>query len=143
MLRRYSFWLTTALVVQILTALIHSLSFFRKPAPSNETEEQLFNLLNTYERDLGAGFHPTSADLFIALSACFTLVYLLGGLINWYLLRKKADPSILKGITGIQILIFGAGFILMYVYTFLPPIVLTGLVFAFLLPAYFLNKGES
>lgn len=140
MLGKYSFWLKVAAIFQVLTAAIHSLSFLAKPHPGNETEEQLFHLMYMYKRDMGAGFQPTTADLFKALSACFALVYLLGGLVNLYLLYKKADTSLIKGITVIQLIIFGTGFVLMLTLTFLPPVILTALVFMFLLPAFFLNS---
>jgi hypothetical protein len=143
MFRKYSFWLKVAATFQILTAAIHSLSFLSRPQPANETEEQLFHLMYTYKRDLGAGFQPTTADLFKALSACFALAYLLGGLVNLYLLYKKAGPSLIKGITVIQLIIFGAGFVLMLTLTFLPPIILTTFVFLFLLPAFFLNRRSA
>jgi hypothetical protein len=80
-------------------------------------------------------------DLFNALSSCFTLVYFLGALTNWYLLQKKVDPKILKGISGIQVIVFGSVFLIMLVLTFLPPIVLTGLSFLFISLAYLFNKG--
>ena len=75
-------------------------------------------------------------DLFTALSACFSLVCLLGGLTLGFLARKKADVRILKGVVGIHVLVFGICFAVMAVFTFLPPIVLTGLIFISLLMAF-------
>jgi hypothetical protein len=57
---------------------------------------------------------------------------LLGALTICYLLKKKVAPEILKGITGIQLLVFGACWIVTAIFTFLLPIVLTGLCVLFL-----------
>lgn len=138
MFKRHTFWLWTTVVFQLLTAAIHSTSFFVASVPQNETERQLIELMNTYRQDLGAGFQPSTREILTALSSCFTLVYLLGGLSNAFLLRKRAAADILKGIVGINVLIFGACFVIMFFYTFLPPIILTGLVFLFLIVSYFL-----
>jgi hypothetical protein len=137
-LKRYSSWLWTAVVFQFLTAAIHSLSFFRRPIPQNETERQLFDLMMTYRRDLGGGFQPTMENLFTALSACFPILCLLGGLTIAYCLKKKVTTDILKGIVRIQVVIFGMTFAVMLIFTFLPPIVLTGLVFLLLLAGSFM-----
>jgi hypothetical protein len=143
MLKRYPFWLWTAVVFLFLTALIHSLSFFIQPAPQNETERQLLDLLANYKSDLGGGFKRSTKDLFTALSACFSLVCLLGGLTIAYLAHEKTELRILKGVVGINVLIFGICFGLMAVFTFLPPIVLTGLIFLCLLTTYLLMPKAS
>ena len=77
-------------------------------------------------------------NLFTAVSACFPLMYLLGAGINGYLLRKKVEPGVLKGLLAINLLLFGACFVVMAFLTFLPPIVLTGLVFLALIVSYFM-----
>ena len=138
MLKRYRFWLWTAVVVLFVTALIHSLTLFFQPAPQGETERQLFDLMANYKQDFGAGFKRSTKELVTALSACFSLVCLLGGLTLAFLLRKQADVRLLKGIVGIHGLVFGICFALMVVFTFLPPIVLTGLIFVSLVLSYFL-----
>lgn len=143
MLRRYTFWLTAAVLFQFLTAAFHALSLFIKPEPKNETERQLFELITTYKLDPGAGFHPTFANLVTALSSCFSFVCLLGGLTLGYMLLKHAEPKVMKGLIGINLVIFGVIFVMMAVFTFLPPIVCTGLIFFNLLAAYiFVPKIE-
>ena len=78
------------------------------------------------------GFNPTYADLFTALSSCFTLLCLFGGILNLFLWRKKVDASLWNGILTIEAGIFGICFAMMLFNTFLPPIVLSGLIFVFL-----------
>jgi hypothetical protein len=140
--RRYTFWLWAAVTFQLITAVFHSLSFIVTPELNNETERQIHELITTYRSDLGAGFNPTFADLFTALSSCFTFVCLLGGLTLGYLLRKKVPCDILKGVTLINVIVFGCLFVVMSFLTFLPPIICTGLIFATLLIAYILLRIE-
>ena len=107
MLKCYTFWLWTAAVLQFLTAGIHAISLYVSPTPENETERILHELITTYHKDLGGGFHRTFSDLFTALSSCFTFVCLLGGAISAYLLKKKVSTDILRGVTLINLILFG------------------------------------
>lgn len=136
MLTKHTFWLKAAIILQLLTAGLHSLSFINNPVPENDSEKQLIDLMQTYKKDLGGGFAPSMNDLFISLSACLPLLCILGGWINLYLLKKKAVENLLKGVVGINVIVFGACFILMAIFTFLPPIICTGLIFVFLLLAW-------
>lgn len=135
MLKRYGFWVKAVGITQLLTAAIHSLSFLSSPTPQNPIEQKLFELMDTYHRDLGAGFDPSVNDLMTALSACFAFLYLFGGLVNLYLLRREVGIEVMKGLLGINLLVFGPCFVVMMFFTFLPPIVLTGAVFLLLVVA--------
>ena len=135
-MKNYTFWMKSAIVFSLLTAGAHTMSFFATPVPKNETERQLLNLLTTYENDLGAGFTPTTQEITTALSACFTLICFLSGLTFIFLLRKRAPLAIVKGLSGIHAFIFGICFLVMLVFTFLPPILLTGLIFVSFTLAY-------
>src|SRR5258705_5019151 len=110
MFKRYTFWLWVAVVLQLLTGATHSLSFFVKPIPTSETERQLLELMANYRMDMAAGIHRSMHQLVTALSACFPLLYLLGALNNIYLLRKRVDTSLVKGLLAIQIVVFGICF---------------------------------
>jgi hypothetical protein len=136
MLKRYTFWLTAAIIFQLLTAAFHAISLFVNPEPANDTERQLQTFMTTYKLDAGAGFHPTFSNLFTALSSCFTFLCLFAALSNGYLLWKHTEPSVMKGIIGINVVIFGAVFAMMAFFTFLPPIICTGLIFVNLLAAF-------
>ena len=142
MLKRYTFWLWLAIVFQLLTAITHSLSFFVTQVPTNDTEKQLLDLMTNYRLDMGAGFHRSTNNLFMAVSACFTLLYLFGGLTNIYLLKKRVEVGLLRGFLVIQIFVFGITFGVMALFAFLPPITLTGLVFLFLAIAFFTLPRE-
>lgn len=139
MLKRYTFWLWMAVIFMFLTGTVHLLSLFFRPEPQDELDRQLIHLMTTYRPDLGPIFHPTPANLFTALSSCFSLLCFLGGLTNAYLLKKKVGAAIMRGILLIDLLVFGICFVMMAVFTFLPPIVLTGLIALFLLPAFIIS----
>src|SRR4051812_6825782 len=106
-MNRYAAWLKAAATMQLTAAFIHAITLFVTLPPGNETERQLFDLMDNYKLDFGAGFHRTMGALVFALSACFTLLCLLAGLLNAYLLRKKAAPAIMTGVININLLVFG------------------------------------
>jgi hypothetical protein len=121
-----SAWITMA-VLQLLTGALHTLSFIAEPEAQDETGRQFLHLMMTYKASLGAGFYRTTFQIFTALSACFTLLYLLAGITNIYLMRAKAPMHLLHGMAGIQVIVLGTCFAIMAALTFLPPIVFTGL----------------
>lgn len=140
MMRNYKTWYRVAAVLQFLTAAIHSLSFLNDPKAENETEKTLIDLMQNYRL---SGLDVTMSQLMTALSACMTFVFLFGALVNGWMLRRTQDEALLGGILAINLLVFGALFVIMLVYAFLPPIVLTGLVFFFLLLAFTLRRIVS
>jgi hypothetical protein len=131
-MKKYSMWLKIAAILQFIAAIFHAITLFVTPPPNNETEKQLFTLMDTYRFDFGAGFHRTMGEMVFTLSACFCLVCLLGSLLNWYLLRKKVGPEIMRGVLTINLLVFGILFGLTVAFTFLLPIITSGLIFLFL-----------
>jgi hypothetical protein len=139
MLKRYTFWTTASILFQFLTAGIHSISFFVNPDLKNDTERQMHELITNYYADMGAGFHRSFFNLFTALSACLPLLCVLGGLTLGYLMWKHAPPNLMKGVIGINVLVFGVLLVVMCVFAFLPPIICIGLIFANLVIAYILT----
>ncbi len=139
MQQRYRFWLRAAAILQLLTAGIHSLSFLRQPQGTNETEKQLMDLFIHYKMTMGYGFHPSMYDLFTSMSACFSFLYLFGALANFFILSLKLNNETMKRWTSINTLIFGASFLVVILFTFLPPVILTGLVFICYCFAYATN----
>lgn len=144
MLKRYTFWFSAAILFQLLTGLIHAISLFVNPVPESEVERQMLDLMTTHKMNMGTGFTPTFYNLFTALSSCFTFLCIFAALINGYLLFKHTEPSIMKGIIGINLGVFAFVFAVMGYFTFLPPIVCTGLIFFNLLAAFIvIPKIES
>lgn len=136
MFRKSLFVLIT---MQFITAFFHSLSFINQPVGRNETEKQLIDLFVNYKQDLGMGIHRSTYDLFTGLSLCFTLICILGGLINLFFLRKGLPQEFWPGLLKIEIIVFGAVFLSMLVFTFLPPIVCTALIFFTSIFAYYFS----
>jgi len=138
MLKRYTFWLKAAIVFQFLSAALHSVSFFVEPDLHNDTERQIHELITTYHPEMGLGFHPSFWNLFTALSACFPLLCVLGGLTLAYLFRKRVAADVMRGIILINLIVFGVCFVIMLLFTFPPPIIVTGFIFVTLLMAFIL-----
>jgi hypothetical protein len=136
-------WTRISSVLMLITAVLHSLSFFVTPVPANETERQLIALTTSYRIDAGAGFHPTYSDINLALSFCFTAVCALGGLTLFFLARRNAAPDLMRGVLLIHLLVFGSVFAMMAFFTFLPPIVCTALIAAGLLAAFLLVPKDA
>ena len=123
----------TAAILQILTGLVHSLNFLISQKPKNDTEKQLMDLMQSYKMELGAGFAPSMADMFNSMSACFTLLCLFGGILNYFLLKKQVADPVMKGVIHINLFAFGILFLVTALLTFLPPILFTGAIFISLL----------
>lgn len=132
MFSKYTFWLKTASVFQILTGLIHSIGLFNEMKGQNETEEKMLELMTSHKMDMGAGIFHSMMELFLALSSCFTFLYILGGINSFYLINRLQSKA-MRGYLLINILVFGVCFLVMLFLTFLPPIILTGIVFALLI----------
>lgn len=136
MLSNFSFWIWAAIIAQGLSALFHSLSFIAKPKPRNDTEKQLIDLLQNYKMEMGGGIKRSFSNLFIGVSICFTFIYILGAIMNFYFLRSGISQEIWNGFLLIQLIIYGLVFLMQIRFTFWPPIIVTGLVFLFLLGSY-------
>jgi len=136
MANRYLFWIRTTAILQIITAAVHAMSFLKDAPPENA---RLHELMATARPDLGPYFHPTQGDIFVALSSCFSFLYLFGGMTMLYLLQKNLTAQIWKGLTSISLVVFGGAFLMMLLFTFLPPVILTGMVFMGLCFAYATN----
>ena len=133
-------WLKVATGFQFLTAAFHSVSLIIAPQGQNETEKQLLDLMHSYKMDMGAGIHRNMWQLYTAMSTCFVLLFLLGSLVNLYMIRNKTSPEWIKGIITMEMIVFGICFLVMTFLTFIPPATLTGLVFACLVASYFRTK---
>lgn len=128
MFRSHTFWLKVTIVFQLVLAAFHALSLFSEPQSTVEAEQQVLVLMHSVKFDFGAGFTPTMMNLFTGLSACFTFAYLLGGLINIVVLRHNAETKLLASVVNVNLIVFVPCFLVMAFLTFLPPILMTGLV---------------
>jgi hypothetical protein len=136
-MRSYKTWWWTAVVFQWITASFYPFSLLIDAKPANETEKQLFNLMQNYPYNMG-GMEVTMQNLFTALGACFSLLYFFGAILNYRLLQRGADETLLRVVLQTNLLIFGICFAVMATRTYPAPIILTGLVFLFLAVAILL-----
>ncbi|HEY6504700.1 MAG TPA: hypothetical protein VIZ28_12045 [Chitinophagaceae bacterium] len=143
MLSNFSFWIWGIIVAQFLSAALHSLSFIAPAKPRNDMEKQLVDITTKYKLDMGAGFKRSFYSLFIGVSSCFTMIFILGGALNWYFLKAGISAEVWKGFLLIQLIAYGVVFLLQVRFTFLPPIIVTGVVFLFLAGTYFLASLPS
>jgi len=127
--KRFSFFIWSLIIFQLLTAVIHSISFFITPVGTNPTETQLINLISTYKMDMGNGIFRTYSEIVVSLSICFTLICLFGGLLNWFLKRNQITSKVWKGVLLIECIVFGILFLVVLLYAFVPPMVCIGLIF--------------
>lgn len=139
MLSNFSFWIWGTIVAQLLTAFFHSLSFISPAKPRNDMEKQLVELTTKYKLDMGAGIKRSFYSLFIGVSSCFTIIYMLGATLNWYFLKAGINTGVWKGFLLIQLITYSIVFILQVRFTFLPPVIVTGIVVLFLAGTYFLS----
>jgi hypothetical protein len=132
-MKKYTFWFKATINAQLIAAGIHAISLFITLPTGNQTEKQLASLMDNYKFDLGAGFHRTMSEMTLVFSACFCLLCLFGGLLNGYLLRKKVEPGIIKGVININLIIFCILLGLVMTNAFLLPILLIGMIVLFLI----------
>jgi hypothetical protein len=128
-MKSFRFSIYSSVFFLILSALLHSISFIVKPEPANDTEKQLLDLMNNYKMDMGAGFIRSFQQIFLSLSACFTLVLLFGGVLLYYLYKWGITKKQMTGVLNIYLLIYGILLVIVWTLTFLPPILCVTFVF--------------
>lgn len=132
MLNRFSFWFKTAILLQTLTGVFHSLSFFDNSKGKNSQEILLKDLMSNYKFDLGLGFFRSMDQILLAFSIGFALFLFFSAIINFILIRSKINHQVLKKIIILNVIVYFICFIAMLLLTFFPPIFCTGLILMFL-----------
>jgi hypothetical protein len=80
---------TAGAVVLVLLGLLHSLSFFEKPVPANDTERQLFDLATGYKFNL-MGSMRSMDNMLRGFSISFMVGMLGLGVIDLVLARERS-----------------------------------------------------
>jgi hypothetical protein len=144
MLKRYTFWLTAAVLFMFVNAIMHAITLFLPIRPETGDESRMLELMTTLRLQMGFGFDPTFFDLYTAYSASYSMAFLLGGLMLGYLLIKDVQPRLMKGAIAINLAIYFVIFVIVLWFTFLPLVIFSALVVANLLAAYiFVPEIES
>src|ERR1700730_10130289 len=89
----------------LIIGAVHSISFFQKLLPANDTEKQLLDLMSSYKFDL-AGSLRSMDNLLTGFSICFMLAALALGAFDLLLSGERA--SLLKRATLMNILCLAA-----------------------------------
>ena len=85
----------------VLLGLVHTLSLIRDPVPANETERQLFDLMNTYRFNL-MGSMRSMSDLMRGFSMAFTVASIGLGTLDLILARERV--GLLKRIALVNVI---------------------------------------
>ena len=88
-------------VALLIIGAVHSISFFQKLLPANDTEKQLLDLMSNYKFNL-AGSLRSMDNLLTGFSICFMLAALTFGAFDFLLSRERA--GLLKQAALINIL---------------------------------------
>jgi hypothetical protein len=88
-------------IALLIIGAVHSISFFQKLLPANDTEKQLLDLMSSYKFDL-AGSLRSMDNLLTGFSICFMLAALALGAFDLLLSGERA--SLLKRATLMNIL---------------------------------------
>jgi len=121
---------TAGAVWLLVLGLVHSLSLMGKPAPANDTERQLLDLMSHYQFNVMGSMR--SMDNFLrGFSISFMLATLVMGAIDLTLRRER--PSLLKRIALVNALWLGAMTVVSVRYFFIVPesfLIIALLIFA-------------
>ena len=85
----------------VLLGLVHTLSLIHDPVPANETERQLFDLMNTYRFNL-MGSMRSMSDLMRGFSMAFTVASIGLGTLDLILARERV--GLLKRIALVNVI---------------------------------------
>lgn len=105
----------------LATGAIHLLSFLRKPEPANDTERELFNLLQNYRFDLGAGTTRSMEELLNFFSLSMSLLCFFGGILNLILAKHFENEALAKKVVTFNAVFWAIYLVPLYLLTFLPP----------------------
>ena len=138
MFKKFSFWIWGAIILQWLTAATHAVGQILGDSAevTDEKEKQLMDLMVNFKKDYGAGMVRSLNDFVFALGICLTLFCVFGGLVDWWLNRKKIAADVWRGLLAIQLVIYAIVFVTVFLYTFIIPIVCFGLILLFTFGAY-------
>src|SRR5260370_26079883 len=76
-------------VALLIIGVVHSISFFQKLLPANDTEKQLLDLMSNYKFNLAGSFRSMDS-LLTGFSMCFMLAALAFGGFDLLVLRERA-----------------------------------------------------
>jgi hypothetical protein len=127
----------------ILFALVHTLSFFSDPAEllTNEEDKGVLHLIQTHVFNFGS-FSTTTKALLTGFSLYLEIFALFAGVLNFLIVRQHGgNPSFLKIMAGVNLVMLGLILVVTFIFFHLPPQILFGLTWLFFLLSFlFIRK---
>jgi hypothetical protein len=115
---------------------------FTGQLPANETEKNLFSLMNNYHRSIG-GKEVSMMDIQIGLSLCYFLFFCWTGVLNFLLGKGLVrNKRLLSQICLVNAVMLLTGAIISFVYFFWLPLVSFTLAMIFFVLAAFKLRRE-
>lgn len=91
----------------VVLAIFHFIGFLQQPQPSNDTERTLMELMNTYKMNL-LGVERSMSDLLNGFSLSFSLFNGFIGALSLAALRSQPSQPLIRTLSLINTLGFGA-----------------------------------
>jgi hypothetical protein len=127
-------------VMLVLLGLVHTLSLIRDPVPANETERQLFDLMNTYRFNL-MGSMRSMSDLMRGFSMAFTVASIGLGTLDLILARERV--GLLKHIALVNVIWMAALAGIAWRYFFAAPLSFQVVTLVLFVAAWFTLPAEG
>ena len=113
-------WFRIGSFALIATGIIHLFAHFTGITPSNETENQLIDMMSSY---IMQPINRSMMDLFKGFSLFYALFFLMTGELNLWLARAyKENPAELKKVAFVNMVGLGIGTGVSFYYFFSAPI---------------------
>ncbi len=139
----YLTWHKTASWATLLTGCIHSLNFLSEPQPQNETEKQLFDLLENYKFALPGGFERSMGELMLFFNLDMSIFLISWGIINLFIARYFMPSAKDRPFLWLNLVVMTIYLVATYLLTFLIPLMCVGIMWLFFAVAAFTYKPIS
>ena len=129
-------WLT------VITGILHLSTLLAPVTPKNETEEQLLSLMREYKFDLGGGIERSIHEIMTGLSAGFGIFIVFAGVLNLFLFGRGSFFQN-RNIVIANIFLWTILLVIVWIFFFWPPMILTSLCWIFYLLAYLGMRSKN
>ena len=89
-MKKSTFWFKLGSYAMLVTAGLHMIGHFSNPAPANDTEETLLELMTTYQMDFG-GMERSMMDFLQGYSLIFAASLVFVGALNLVVARTRGE----------------------------------------------------
>lgn len=108
--------------VLILTCFFHLVGHFQEPAPTDDSQKQLLDLMANYQVDIGNGATITMMEIQKGFSLCFSLLFLWSGALSLFLVKQfGSNTAALRKVAIINTIALSVGTGISLIYFFFIP----------------------